>query len=173
MHDARAVANFFIDRAASEARQLTVMTLLKVIYFAHAWYLAKHSKPLIGQPFEAWKYGPVIRVIYEQCKNLDENTICEKLKSLDILSGKYVETKYKFLEEEEFFLNGIFDYYSKFHAYRLSDLTHEAGSPWDIVWRQAEIRAIPGMVIPNESIRCWFAERGGLYWTNRERERLS
>lgn len=173
MHDARAIANFFIDRAASKGAPLTIMTLLKVMYFAHAWYLAKHNSPLIGQPFEAWKYGPVSRVVYDQYKTLGKDEIKTKAISFNIAANAFIETSYDFDKETINFLEEMFDYYTQFHAFKLSDLTHEEGSPWDLIWREAEKRAVPGMVIPNDLIRAWFNERGALYWTNREQEHLS
>lgn len=146
------------------------MTLLKVLYFAHAWHLVKYGAPLVGQQFEAWKFGPVNRVVYEQCNHLGRNPITNRLKSFSIDQRRYVETPYDFTPDTERFLKEIFDYYSKFHAYKLSDLTHEVGAPWDIVWKQAESKAIPGMVIPNDLIRSWFSDKSTLYWTNREQE---
>jgi uncharacterized phage-associated protein len=65
-YDARAIANFLLDYAAAKEQPVTIMSLLKILYFAHAWHLAKCGRPLTGQPFEAWKYGPVSRVVHEQ-----------------------------------------------------------------------------------------------------------
>lgn len=158
IHDARAAANFFIDRATRHSMELTVMTLLKVLYFAHAWHLAKYQRPLIAQPFEAWKHGPVNRVVYEQLKGLGARPISEKLTSFNIENCIFEETPYHFDDETEKFLANIFDYYSRFHAFTLSDLTHEEGSPWHTKWSEAEKRAVPGMVIPNELIMKWFGE---------------
>ncbi len=169
MHDARAVANFFIDRASEKSRPITVMTLLKVLYFAHAWHLAKYEKPLVGQPFEAWRYGPVNRVVYEQMKAMGSRPIENKLTSFDADNCAFGETKYKFDDELTKFLADIFDYYSQFHPFNLSQLTHEKGSPWDIVWSEAEKRAVPGMVIPDTLIRKWFGEGGDEHeWAKRK-----
>ena len=82
---------------------------------------------------------------------------------------KFVPTPYSFDKETSVFLENIFDYYSKFHPFKLSHLTHEKGGPWDIIWSQAEKRAVPGMIIPNELIAAWFADQRALYWTDRER----
>lgn len=144
------------------------MTLLKVLYFAHAWHLGKYKLPLIAQPFEAWKYGPVSRVVYDQFKGLGNKPINKKAVSFDIESVSYCDTKYEFDLETMSFLDNIFDYYSRYHPFQLSDLTHEKGAPWDIVWSRAEQEAVPGMIIPNELIASWFNERGALYWTNHE-----
>jgi len=169
MYDARAISNYFLDRAAQRGGPLTVMTLLKILYFAHAWFLAKNQKPLIAQPFEAWQYGPVNRVVYDQFKDHGRKPIEKRAISLDPILGEFVDTAYKFDSDTEEFLAHIFDYYSQFHPYKLSDLTHEAGGPWDRIWSEAEKRAVPGMVIPNETIAAWFATKGGVSWTNQER----
>lgn len=158
MYDARAVANFFIDRASERSRPITVMTLLKVLYFAHGWYLAKYENPLVGQPFEAWQYGPVNRVVYEQLKAMGSRSIDKRLVSFDVESCSFRETSYNFDDDTMKFLADIFDYYAQFHPFSLSQLTHEKGSPWDIVWNEAETRAVPGMVIPDELIIKWFRE---------------
>lgn len=161
MYDGRAVANFFIDRSIGSARPITAMTLLKVLYFAHAWYLARTSQRLIAQPFEAWQYGPVNRVVYDQVKGMGSKPITGRLKSFDLGSCTFVESAYSFDQELSKFLENVFDYYSHFHPFKLSDLTHEEGSPWDQVWREAEDRAVPGMIIPDELIMKWFREDGG------------
>lgn len=159
MYDARAVANFFIDRAQQRERPITALTLLKVLYFAHAWHLAKFDRPLVGQPFEAWQYGPVNRVVYDQIKGLSKRPVNFRLKSFDAKVCSYIETSYEFKPDTEKFLSDIFDYYSEFEPFALSDLTHEDGSPWSLIWEQAEQKAIPGMQIPDNLIKKWFRER--------------
>ena len=160
MNDARAVANFFIDRAGAKKIDLTIMTLLKILYFAHAWYLAKNKEPLIAQPFEAWRHGPVNRVVYDQYKGIGSKFIFDKAKSFDPISMEFVATTYQFDLNTQRLLEDIFDYYSQFHAFKLSDLTHEKGGPWDTVWKEAQDRAVPGMVIPNDLIKTWFESSG-------------
>jgi uncharacterized phage-associated protein len=169
MYDARAVANFFLDRAEESGSAVSIMTLLKVLYFAHAWYLVKARKPLVAQPFEAWKHGPVNRVVYDQFKDFRAKPINKKAVSFDPSIAQFVVTPYNFDRDTSTFLANIFDYYSTFHPFKLSDLTHEKGGPWDVIWAQAEKNAVPGMVIPNQLIATWFADQGALYWTDRER----
>lgn len=160
MYDARAVSNFFLRRASESGTALTVMTLLKVLYFAHAWHLAKTGKPLIAQPFEAWKYGPVNRVVYEQYKGYGKKPIDKPAVSFDPAALKYVATTAEFDVSTSTFMDNIFDYYARFDPFKLSDLTHEEGGPWHIIWMEAQKRAVPGMVIPNELILSWFQKPG-------------
>jgi len=114
MHDARAVSNYFLDRAEAKGFGLTVMTLLKVLYFAHAWHLTKYKIPLIAQPFEAWRYGPVSRVVYDQFKHFGRQKIEQKAVSFDPIQACFADTPYNFDPETREFLDNIFDYYSHF-----------------------------------------------------------
>ena len=160
MHDARGVANYFLDRAREWGVDVTAMTLLKVLYFAHGWHLAKYGKPLVAQPFEGWQHGPVNRVVYDQLKRLGAHPLRQRLQSFDANVCGYVDTPADFHGEAAQFLNNIFDYYARFHAFKLSDLTHEPGSPWDVVWQAAETTAVPGMIIPDSLIMEWFRGDG-------------
>jgi uncharacterized phage-associated protein len=132
------------------------MTLLKVLYFAHAWHLAKTGNPLVAQPFEAWKHGPVSRVVYDQYKGFGRRPIDKKAESFDPILLKFVQTPYFFDADTTAMLNNVFDYFIKFRPFQLSELTHEKGSPWDIIWSEAQNRAVPGMFIPNNLILSWF-----------------
>lgn len=158
MHDARAVANYFLDRAKESKLKITAMALLKVLYFAHGWHLVKFDQPLVAQPFEAWRHGPVVRVVYDQIKRLGSSPIDHRLTAFNISVGGFAEANPQLDDSTQEFLNNIFDYYSKFHPFVLSDLTHEKGSPWDVVWQTAEKKAVPGMLIPNSAIKEWFGK---------------
>jgi uncharacterized phage-associated protein len=159
--DARSVANFLLDCAASENIDMTSMSLLKVLYFAHAWHLAKYRKPLVAQPFEAWQNGPVNRIVYEQVKKFGKNPITQRLTVLDPKTVKFIPAVVQLDQETEKFLRNIFSYYGKFHAFKLSDITHTRGTPWEVIWSKAESKAVPGMWIPDNLILEWFEETGG------------
>lgn len=42
----------------------------KLIYYAQAWHLAWHSKPLFNEEIEAWNMGPVVPQLYAAHKGL-------------------------------------------------------------------------------------------------------
>lgn len=168
VQDARAIANRFLDWAEQEKLALTAMSLLKILYFAHAWHLAKYKLPLVAQPFEAWQRGPVNRVVYEQVKKLGKNQVLGRLKVLDLNTAQFVDAKCELSEETEKFLKNIFIYYAKFDPFKLSDITHAEGTPWDRVWKQAEVGAVPGMWIPDELIMKWFETTGGRLYLSGE-----
>ena len=159
-YDARAVGNFLIDAAIARNVLVTHLGLQKIIYFAHAWHLAKYDRPLVGQRFEAWQYGPVVRVIFDQLKRLKDKPIDTKLLRVDRDSGNFVEFEYDFSDLERKFLENIFDYYGNIDPRKLVDLTHDVGGPWEKVWKSSGERSVVGMYIPDQSIKLWILREG-------------
>lgn len=158
-HDAREIANFFLDQAESRGVAITIMSLLKLIYFAHGWHLARYRQPLVKNRFEAWQHGPVVRSVYECFQRAGERPIQDRATLFDPLTATNVPAEYDLGEEERTFLSQIFDAYAHLHAFRLSGLTHEPGSPWDELWNVADGSTNPGMRISDESIRDHFTRR--------------
>ena len=124
-HDARAVANRLIELATEDGNQLTVMQVIKLVYFCQAWMLGLYERPLIEQPVEAWRYGPVIRDVYDSFKHYRGRPIKSKTR---------VPTPH--LDDDEQDLVGqVYRKYGHLSGIRLSELTHEDGTPWHQVWR--------------------------------------
>ena len=158
-HDAREIANFFLDYADARRVPVTIMSLLKLIYFAHGWHLARFGRPLVKNHFEAWQHGPVVRVVYECFQGDGDRPIKDRAVRFDPLTATKAPAVYSLGAEEEGFLRQIFDAYGHLHAFRLSDLTHEPGSPWDQLWNEVDGSTNPGMRLSDESIRNHFLRR--------------
>lgn len=157
--DARAVANFLLDYAEKKQLRFSLLALMKVIYFAHGWYLAKHDSALVKQRFEAWENGPVVRVVWEAFRGKGAEPIVSRARRLDVASNVSSTVEYEFPPDIESFLRSVCDAYTQLHAYELSRMTHEVGSPWDQVWNSISGQVSVGMPISDESIREWFVDR--------------
>lgn len=161
VYDAREIANFFLSIAHREKLPLTHLSLQKILFFAHGWHLARFNEALIGQGFEAWQYGPVVRVVYDQLKSFKSKPVDKYLKKLDIGTGEWVDAVCCIDQSKSEFLSALYQYYSKFHASKLVDLTHEKDGPWERTWNKAVDSVIPGMIIRDEDIRVWILREGG------------
>lgn len=157
-YDARAVANFILDLAEDDDTALTQLSLLKIIYFAHGWYLVKTGRPLISHPIEAWKYGPVIKVVRDAFKASGGNTIKTRAERLDIKTGEVKEVEPDLTEPDCQFVAAVYESYKHYEAWALSEMTHEAGSPWHKVWHAQAAAGSLGLRIRNEDIRRHFLE---------------
>jgi len=118
-----AVANYFIQKAAADGGQLTPMKLIKLVYIAHGWYLALTGKPLIREPVEAWKFGPVIESLYHAFKRYGNGAIPAAAATDAAIKGDDAEEIKKVLDK-------VWDSYAKYSAVQLSTLTHQPETPW-------------------------------------------
>lgn len=154
-YDAKAVANYFLDLAAEEKTNLTPMQLQKLVYFAHGWNLALYNEPLIVDPVQAWKFGPVVPTLYHEFKSFGAGAIPGKATEFDFAEGRLVEPS---ISEDDskgsHLLKQIWKAYGGLSGPQLSNLTHLPETPWSTVWDRSG--GAMQTVIPNEEIRDYF-----------------
>lgn len=156
--DVRAVANFVLDRASANGRSVTNMSVNKIVYFLHGWFLAKYQEPLVNAKIEAWKHGPVFRELYSEFRQYKNGPIKGRAKKFDLIAGEeiYCELAVDMAVGE--FLTELIDHYSGFSASALRGLSHVEGGPWDRVWNH-EGDSNPGMQISDELIVEYFSSQ--------------
>lgn len=125
MHSALAVANRLLKLAHEKGNRLTPLQLMKLVFLCHAWMMGLHKKHLVKDPIEAWKYGPVIKELYDSIKEFKSNPVPYPLK--DVNDAEFNAT-------EDDLITQVYDAYGNFTGIQLSALTHEKGSPWDQAW---------------------------------------
>lgn len=117
------VAKWFILRArSSEAHDLDNLKLQKLLFLAHSRYLATHDAPLIREPVEAWKHGPVVSTVYHEFKSFVERPI-----EVDLSEHGPWERLSADIEDA---LVHTWTAFGVLTGWRLRDLTHELG-PWE------------------------------------------
>lgn len=165
-YHARAIANWFIDRAAADGRRLTAMQLQKLCYIAHGWNLGLGFGPFIHEPVEAWKFGPVFRSLYSEFADFGGEPITRKATAFD---GSFTEVEreislddYELPEEEreleEEFLESIWDQYGTYTGTQLSALTHKKGTPWHQLYEKHNGRLPRYATISNDMIREHYSQ---------------
>lgn len=153
MYDVRDIANFTLDFADRRNLRITNLALQKLLYFAHGWFFAIYERPLIKNKFEAWKYGPVQRVIYDQFKGFKDGAIQGvRATYIDPESGEAVLRDLKIEPAHADLLSGVLEKYARFSAGQLVEKSHVEDGPWVYVWQQAEEAVYPGMKIPDALI---------------------
>lgn len=66
--ESKDVADFLLDESRERGEPLTNLKLQKLLYYADAWYLALHDRPLFAESFQAWVHGPVHVEQYQRFK---------------------------------------------------------------------------------------------------------
>lgn len=155
-YSAKAIANLLIDTARDNGSHLDQMKLQKLVYITHGWNLAITDQPLISDDIQAWQYGPVIPVLYDEFKNSGRNSITdyatdfhvsEKDFSLSFTAPKVATHDKSTIE----LANKIWKIYGALSGPQLSNLTHMPDTPWDKAYK-----VFPRSPISNNLIRDHF-----------------
>ena len=155
-YEARHLANFILDEGGRSVSAFTPMAIQKLIFFSHGWSLAFRDRSLVENGFEAWKYGPVIPVLWDEFKAFGNKIVTARARFTNPLTGEKSFIPYSIEGDDADFIRLILAYYAGFPAMVLSDLTHQAGTPWKIVRENMQKVANFGGAIDNELIRNTF-----------------
>lgn len=144
------IANEFIARF-----QLGVgiehMKLQKLVYCSHGWWLAFNANqpPLVDEPPEVWKFGPVFPSLYRVLRVYGRAPI------------KHVQSRSPFERPDRVdenddsvhkLINWIWGRYGHLSSFALSDMTHKPGTAWHRLASEHEFLVPEGLDIPNEYI---------------------
>ncbi len=150
------IANEFIARGVEdEIKDMTNMKIQKLVYFAHGYFLAIYDRPLIREEFEVWKHGPVVRQLYEKCKEVilqegwkRDHSFNKPLKVQDdhIVRVRENDT------DAICVVNSVWRSCKEYRASYLRRLTHFFDSPWTITLD----RKGPYAIILNSDITDYF-----------------
>jgi uncharacterized phage-associated protein len=119
--------------------ETTPMHVLKLVYICHGWVLGLTDQPLVEEPVEAWRYGPVVPSIYRRYKSFGR----------DCITTVPIDRSEMLGEQQREFIEVVEEVYRDYSALELSSLTHQPDTPWDTTRRKYGI----GAIIPNELIR--------------------
>ncbi len=126
------VARYILSRV-----KCTHLKLEKLVYLCFADYLCKYDKELFQDVIYAYKYGPVVRSVYERYKSYsykeidqdDEEIVSEDIQEMPSRS------RIIFAENGLEKINSIdetIEKYAKCTAGKLVELTHKPETPWAI-----------------------------------------
>ena len=147
-YDPKSIANFFIEAAAKEDRQLTPPELMKLVYLAHCWYLGATERPLLNEAPEAWEVGPVLPSLYHALTIYGSDPVPQKIPGHSLPAETQVVN----------FLQSIWETYNSFDAAQLTTLTNQPGTPWATTWEKEGKIYSKGIDIPEGSIQAYYRE---------------
>jgi len=146
------VANFILKKEEQLGRTITQLKLLKLVYLVYGWALAVLNRKLFDEPIEVWKFGPVIRSLYNEFKRFGSDPIIGY--SVEINEDTQ-EIEKPFIPEHEqdllLVMEKAWETYSPFTASALVSKTHEPDSPW--------AKCDPHTNIPDELITKYFLKK--------------
>lgn len=159
MPRAAAVANEFLELSRQEVSSgpIDQMKLQKLVFYAHAWWLAYKDEGLIPEDIEAWPWGPVVRDIYSQTAKFGRQAVVGSLRVLDE-NGEWITPKLKDVDQKKH-VKSVWDTHKSFSGIQLSNATHMQGEPWTVVNAKYSGDLATKPVIPNELIKNIFHKK--------------
>jgi uncharacterized phage-associated protein len=151
----RSVANALLQRAFNARNPITQLKLQKLVYLCHGFYLAFKDVPLINEPFEAWDFGPVCRSIYQEFREFGRRPISRLAMEFDWDDEGELPAPEPDDEDALQVINYVYDAYSKWSAYQLSELSHKDGWAWKRT-RDEDQFDLKNLDIDNEQIKTDF-----------------
>lgn len=122
------LANSQIDEDFWISEWLTHLKLQKVLYFIQATYLVNFDEKAFEEQIMAWKYWPIVREIYEIFKGSWNSPLS--------IYWSYEEDIIS--EDDKKTINDIWEFFGKYSAYQLIDMTH-SHLPWQKAKQSQEI----------------------------------
>lgn len=137
-YDARQIANFILELAWGRGESVTNLKLQKLLYFSFGFCSVQLNEPLFHNPIEAWKFGPVVRVVWEQFTRYAKSPIENCATYFDFASGKRTVADPRIDQNSAALVTSVYEDLHHLAPWTLSDLTHEPGTSWHEVWTAPE-----------------------------------
>ena len=138
----------------SKERPLTHMHIQKLVYISHGWTLAISDRTLTIEDPEAWAFGPVYRLIWDNLRFAGPYPVTKKIPDADIVPYPGATLR-GWNEEDRQMVGMVYQAYKHLEAFQLSALTHRKGTPWRKLYRDGDGQ---DQYIPSSMIKKHFQE---------------
>ena len=161
MHSAIAVANAFIARSiADRTRSLSPTKLHELVYLAHGWHLALTAQPLITGAVVAYRDGVMVPELRAQgCWGTHRAEELLSVFNPSTTSSGMIRSYVPQVPKDDPAQNTlawVWNTYRNLTPYELTNLTRQAGSPWDKIWHHPQRVRDEPYDIPSPLMRKWF-----------------
>ncbi|MDO4549528.1 MAG: DUF4065 domain-containing protein [Clostridia bacterium] len=92
--------------------------LNKLVYFAQGHMLGESGKELFKNEIDAWQFGPVVSVVYNDFSKIRQRAKTDDLSDIDLTP-----------EQVELIMD-VWNQYGGYTAHKLTLMTHMPGTPW-------------------------------------------
>jgi uncharacterized phage-associated protein len=155
MYDVSHIAKWFLNRdrmtnMLGDSDGISNLKLQKLLYYAQGTFLSLKKEKLFEDSLLAWTHGPVVESVYHDYKNFGSHPI--------IFDENYSDADID--EADRDLLEGVFDEFSSYSAWKLRDMTHNE-EPWK--------HTPAGGIIDEALIKDYF-DREIINWDENEKE---
>lgn len=121
---ALSVAKYIINKCCEEGKPISNLQLQKILYYVQVAFLKRwNGKPCFSDEIEAWRFGPVVRDVYNKYCGFGALPICEFYGVENIFSS-----------EEKTIVDRIVSEKRKSMPWELVRDTHAPDKAWDQIY---------------------------------------
>lgn len=143
------MAKYIVAYANHTHVGINMTKLQKLLYIAYGAALVILNKRLVNEHPQAWPYGPVFPTTRNKLRKIDFSDIN--------FENDSTLKKIKDNKDVAYIVDFTFKGFGDWHAYTLSQWSHQSGSPWDKTVHSENFKW--GKQISDYDIRDWFKER--------------
>lgn len=125
MRSAMDVAKYIIDFNNRSDTPVSNIQLQKILYYVQMNFYGHLNKPAFYEDIEAWRYGPVVRSVYDKYSVYGASDICLM----------YPEVRRIFSGQESEIADWVITACIDVGAWSLAEKSHIKGGPWDKTYR--------------------------------------
>jgi len=103
------------------------------------------ERPLTYHNIHAWQWGPVLPQIYKWFSAYGSSPVQNPAVCEEAIPEN---------GDDEEIMSSVWNTFGKMTGPQLSALTHQAGSPWDVIWKSDQYG-----IIPNELIQDFYRKQ--------------
>lgn len=158
MREVISAANYILKSSMDNGYDLTPIHIIRLVYFSYSWHLAITGKPLIVEYIEAWRFGPIIRSVYDEFKKYGNEVIRDFGSFFDIKKLNFIKASYNiFNKESEEIMDSVVKHYAILQPFQLSFLATKEGTPWHQIY-EIEGKNSGFEIISNPIMESYFIE---------------
>lgn len=146
-----ALANTFVSRYGADGN-LDHMKLQKLDFYAYGWWLAYNDTPILTEPPQVWRHGPVFSSLYAALRPFGSASILKPVGGPNSTPPLIPDWEKTTLE----WVDWIWGRYGHLNALQLSDMTHEVGTPWQMEAQARDYRVPNHHPIPDWTTKQYF-----------------
>ncbi|SIS49202.1 Panacea domain-containing protein [Salimicrobium salexigens] len=152
VYRAMTIANYVVEKASELGRPVSNLQLQKILYYLQLHYLGKKGEPLLAEPIEKWKFGPVIPNVYHEFKRFGSSPISFMIEDELFMEDEFVD------DEDEKFIDVVVNNLSNKDGFYLVKKTHQH-SPWKSE-KEKILKGAQGLSYSQEELLVAYNEDG-------------
>ncbi len=139
-----------------QLKEVTPLTLQKLLYFIQGESYALNGKPLLYETCQAWVHGPVYPEVYTMFRDFKYNPI------EDARFAIFEAAEYKLDDEERRVIDLVVNTFGEYSGKTLERITHEE-DPWKLARKGLADDISSNEPISMDSIKMYYTEKNAEY----------